>query len=53
MGWAALSTLLAGVFVWGGLGWLVDRWLGITLLLPIGLLLGIGLATYSIMKRYG
>ena len=27
-GWAALGTLLAGICVWGGIGWLVDLWLG-------------------------
>jgi len=25
--WAVLSTLLAGIVVWGGIGWLIDLWL--------------------------
>lgn len=26
--WAALSTLISGVLVWGGIGWLIDRFAG-------------------------
>jgi F0F1-type ATP synthase assembly protein I len=33
--------LLAGILVWGGLGWLADRWLGTDpWLLAIGIMLG-------------
>ena len=26
-GWAAVSYLIAGIAVWGFVGWLVDQWL--------------------------
>lgn len=53
VGWAIMSTLLAGIFVWGGVGWLVDRWLETKFATPVGLILGMGLAVYSVVKRYG
>jgi ATP synthase protein I len=52
--WGAIGTMLAGIVVWGGVGWLLDRWLGFDgLFLPIGMLLGIGVAIYVIYLRYG
>jgi F0F1-type ATP synthase assembly protein I len=52
-GWGILSYLITGVFLWGGLGWLGDDLLGTAFLLPVGLLLGAGLALYTIYLRYG
>jgi F0F1-type ATP synthase assembly protein I len=50
-----IGTLLAGILVWGGVGYALDRWLGFErfLFLPIGMLLGAGVAIYGIAKRYG
>ena len=40
--WSAIGTMLAGIVVWGGVGWLLDRWLGFDgLFLPIGMVLGV------------
>jgi F0F1-type ATP synthase assembly protein I len=39
--------------VFGLLGWLADRWLGTSFLLPIGLIGGMALAIYVIWLRYG
>lgn len=40
-GWAAFSTLFAGILLWGGIGWLADFLLGFSaVFLPVGLLLG-------------
>ncbi len=54
-GWAALGTLLSGILAWGGIGALVDWWLGIPkhIGLLVGLMLGAGTALYVIMKRFG
>jgi F0F1-type ATP synthase assembly protein I len=49
----ALSYILAGLLFYGGLGWLGDRFFETSFLLPIGLLLGMGLGTFIIIKRYG
>lgn len=51
--WDIVAYLLSGMLLWGGAGWLLDRWLGITLFLPIGLLFGTGLALYLVYVRYG
>jgi ATP synthase protein I len=52
--WSIIGTLLAGVLVWGGIGYLVDRWLGTTsVFLPIGMVVGAGAAMYLIIVRYG
>lgn len=51
--WDIVAYLLSGMLLWGGAGWLIDRWLGFRLFLPIGLLLGTGLALYLIYVRYG
>jgi F0F1-type ATP synthase assembly protein I len=49
-----IGTLLAGIVVWGGVGWLLDRWLGFDgLFLPIGMLLGVGASIYVVYVRYG
>ncbi len=53
-GWSALSTLIAGMATWGGIGWLVGWWLGITAIgLCAGMILGVAASTYLIVKKYG
>ncbi len=51
-GWAIVGTLLSGMIVWGGIGWLLDWWLGVNFLLPIGLVLGAAGAIFLVVKRY-
>ena len=51
--WSILGTLIAGVLAWGGIGWLLDRWLGTEFLVAVGILLGMAGAFYLIIKRYG
>jgi F0F1-type ATP synthase assembly protein I len=52
--WSIIGTLVAGVLVWGGIGWLVDRWLGTdSVFLVIGLLVGFASSMYLVFVRYG
>lgn len=51
--WSIPSYLLSGMAVYGGLGWLLDRWLGTSALLPIGVVVGLALALYLVYHRYG
>jgi len=51
--WAVLSSLLAGLLVWGGVGYLLGVWLGVAALFPVGLLVGATAATYGVYVRYG
>ncbi|HEU4397217.1 MAG TPA: AtpZ/AtpI family protein [Actinomycetota bacterium] len=51
--WSILGTLVAGVLAWGGIGWLLDRWLGTRFLVAVGVLVGAAGAFYLIIRRYG
>jgi len=48
-----VAEMMAGMLLYGGLGFLGDRYWGLNVLLPIGLLLGFGLSVYLVIKRYG
>lgn len=52
-GMRVLSYLIAGVALYGGLGWLADQLLGSMLWLPIGIVLGAATASYTIIRRFG
>lgn len=52
-GLRVLSMLLAGCAFYGFVGWLADRWLQTGLLMPLGIVVGLGLAVYMVSKRYG
>ena len=53
-GWAALGYLLGGMIIWGGVGWLVDRWLDLSNVgLLIGLIGGTTAGVYLTIKRLG
>ncbi len=52
-GMRVLSYLIAGVLVYGVLGWVGDHYLGTAFLLPIGIVLGAAGGCYAIIKRYG
>ena len=51
--WSILGTLVAGVLAWGAIGWLLDRWLGTSYLVAVGILVGAAGAFYLIVRRYG
>ena len=53
IGMRVLSYLIAGVALYGFLGWLGDHFLGTGFLLPIGIVLGAGLGCYVIIRRFG
>jgi ATP synthase protein I len=55
VGWAALGYLIAGIGVWGLIGWLIDRWLDVPMHLGllVGMLIGTAGAVYLIVKRMG
>lgn len=52
--WDVIGLLLAGIIVWGGIGWLLDRLLNLHyLFLPIGMVVGVGIAIWLVYRRYG
>ncbi|MGY2084625.1 AtpZ/AtpI family protein [Blastococcus sp. SYSU DS0539] len=52
-GYAVIGTMLSGMAVWGGAGWLLDRWLDTTVFVPVGIIFGISVAIYLVVVRYG
>jgi F0F1-type ATP synthase assembly protein I len=51
--WSIIGTLVAGVLAWGGIGWLLDQWLGTRFLVAVGIIVGMAGAMYLIIKRHG
>jgi ATP synthase protein I len=53
-GWAITGTLIAGMLVLGGLGYVLDRVFGTgAALTAVGIVVGAGLAIYIVYLRYG
>lgn len=48
-----IAYLLSGMVVWGGAGWLLDRWLDTGFFTLIGLVIGAAAAVYLVYVRYG
>ena len=51
--WSIFGDLIAGQIVWGGIGFALDRWLGTSFLVLVGLLLGMGSSIYLVWLRFG
>lgn len=51
--WNAFGYIVAGVGMYGFLGWLADRWLETSFLVVIGILAGAGLGIYQTFARFG
>jgi ATP synthase protein I len=50
--WLAFGYLVAGVLLYGFVGWLLDRWWGTSFMVVLGILLGAGLALYQTFARF-
>lgn len=50
--WHAFSYLVTGVGFYGLAGWLLDRWLETSYLLPIGIVAGAVLGLFMTFKRF-
>ena len=50
-GWRILSYMLGGMILYGGIGWLIGKWTGISVLFPVGMILGIALSIVLIVFR--
>ena len=51
-GWKIFSSMIAGMVLYGGIGWLVGHWTGISILFPVGMIIGIVLSILMIIFRY-
>ncbi len=52
-GWAVTGTLISGMAVWGGGGWLLDQWADTRVFFPVGVVVGMTLAIYLVVARFG
>ena len=52
-GWSIIGTMLSGMAVWGGAGWLLDRWLDTKVFVPVGILLGMAVAIFVVVVKFG
>ncbi|GAB2883642.1 AtpZ/AtpI family protein [Nocardioides pacificus] len=50
--WRAFSYLVTGVLMYGLIGWVLDRWLGTTFLVGIGIVFGAVLGLYLTFKIF-
>ena len=53
VGLTIFSYLLSGMLFYGGLGWLISHWTGISLIFPLGMLFGLALSIWLVIYRYG
>lgn len=51
-GYAVIGTLISGMAVWGGVGWLLDQWWDMRLFFPVGVILGMTVAIYLVVARF-
>lgn len=52
-GWEMVSYLLAGMLAYGVIGWVVGHFTHISLLFPIGMLIGLAISVGWTIYRYG
>jgi ATP synthase protein I len=52
-GWAIFSYLLSGMIFYGAVGWLVSRWTHLSIIFPVGMIVGLLLAIVLILYKYG
>jgi F0F1-type ATP synthase assembly protein I len=45
--------MISGMAVWGGAGWLLDQWWDTRVFFPVGVILGMAVAIYLVVARYG
>lgn len=51
--WQAFGYLTAGVLFYGGLGFVLDRWLETQFLVVVGIFVGAGLGIYMTFQKFG
>ena len=53
IGWTVFSYMLSGMAAYGIIGWLVGRAVHVSLLFPIGMLVGLAISISFVIYRYG
>jgi ATP synthase protein I len=53
IGYSVFSYLVAGMMAYGAIGWGVGRAVHLSILFPIGMLVGLAISTGYVIYRYG
>ena len=53
IGWTVVSYLLSGMAAYGAIGWLIGRAVHVSMLFPIGMLVGLAISLGFVIWRYG
>jgi len=53
IGWTVSGYLVSGMLAYGLIGWLIGRAVHVSLLLPVGMLVGLTISIGFIIYRYG
>ena len=52
-GWTVVSTLIAGLVAYGGVGWLIGHFTHVQILFPIGMAIGLAISLGWVIYAYG
>ena len=52
-GYTIFSYLIAGMLAYGGIGWLIGHFTHVSLLFPVGMLVGLAISVGWIIYQYG
>ena len=53
IGWTVSGYLISGMLAYGLIGWLIGRVVHVSLLLPVGMLVGLAISIGFIIYRFG
>jgi ATP synthase protein I len=52
-GWSVFSTMISGLVAYGAIGWVIGHFAHISLLFPVGMLIGLVIAAGWVIYQYG
>lgn len=53
VGWTVFSYLIGGMVAYGAIGWLIGKAVHVSILFPIGMLIGLAISLGYVIYRYG
>jgi ATP synthase protein I len=53
IGWTVFSYMLSGMAAYGAIGWLIGRAVHISMLFPVGMLVGLAISIGFVIWRFG
>jgi hypothetical protein len=53
IGWSVFSYMLSGMAAYGAIGWLIGRAVHISMLFPVGMLVGLAISIGFVIWRFG